>query len=310
MDLIACKVARIPADKRVRVMRLMGRETIMTPGNDSFQNEMIRVSGGITPDFKKAGSIVPVTCNEWKNFNPQVIYGCGGDRRTAETFFSKKEWKTVEAVKNNRFHSFPCDLTCQAGVNVGIFVSWLVSVLYTDQFGNKDREILRRGIIHTRPVPVALDCVRRATVTTSIIQDFENKSLVIHQFFLKPVLFFLLFGQNGFKLRNAGCFLLSYRQCFFLMMALGFCFPVTNIRIEKLFFQFLQRCLFFILADVGYDSVQRKNEKIVITDETMVCEIQIRTKLQGAWDDITHEFHYKAGTAGIYDAGYEKNFRK
>ncbi len=61
-----------------------------------------------------------------------------------------------------------------------------------------------------------------------------------------------------------------------------------------------------LLAHVGYDSVQRKNEKIVITDETMVCEIQVRTKLQDAWDDITHEFHYKAKGAGIDDKVYEK----
>ncbi len=61
-----------------------------------------------------------------------------------------------------------------------------------------------------------------------------------------------------------------------------------------------------LLAYVGYDSVQRKNDKIVITDEAMVCEIQIRTKLQDAWDDITHEFHYKAKTFGIYNKGYEK----
>ncbi len=179
LNLIARKIAQIPADQRLRVMRLMGREKIMTPGSDSFQNEMIRAAGGIPPDFGKTGSIVPVTCKEWKDFNPQVIYGCGGDRQTAEIFFSKNEWQTVEAVKNHRFHSFPCDLTCRAGVHLGTFVSWLASVLYTNEFANPDNEILPRKVINTRPVPIELDFVRQVTVATSIINDFENKSLII-----------------------------------------------------------------------------------------------------------------------------------
>jgi putative GTP pyrophosphokinase len=31
----------------------------------------------------------------------------------------------------------------------------------------------------------------------------------------------------------------------------------------------------------------------------MKCEVQIRTKLQDAWGDITHEFHYKAKSSGV-----------
>lgn len=37
-----------------------------------------------------------------------------------------------------------------------------------------------------------------------------------------------------------------------------------------------------LLANVGYDGVRRKGGEIVITDEAMICEIQIRTKLQDA----------------------------
>lgn len=59
-------------------------------------------------------------------------------------------------------------------------------------------------------------------------------------------------------------------------------------------------------ANVGYDSVQRSDERVVITDEEMMCEIQIRTKLQDAWGDVTHEFHYKAKNAGVDNKVYEK----
>ncbi len=60
------------------------------------------------------------------------------------------------------------------------------------------------------------------------------------------------------------------------------------------------------LTDVSYDSVQRQDEKVVITNEALICEIQIRTKLQDAWGDVTHEFHYKAKNAGVDNKFYEK----
>lgn len=60
-----------------------------------------------------------------------------------------------------------------------------------------------------------------------------------------------------------------------------------------------------LLANVGYDSVQRSGNDVEIRDEDMVCEIQIRTKLQDAWGDVTHEFHYKAKNVGVDNKVYE-----
>jgi len=54
-----------------------------------------------------------------------------------------------------------------------------------------------------------------------------------------------------------------------------------------------------LLAKVGYDCVQKQGSSVSITSAEMLCEIQIRTKLQDAWGDVTHEFHYKAKRAGI-----------
>jgi len=54
-----------------------------------------------------------------------------------------------------------------------------------------------------------------------------------------------------------------------------------------------------LLANVGYDCVQKQDGSVVISSEEMICEIQIRTKLQDAWGDVTHEFHYKAKSAGV-----------
>lgn len=37
----------------------------------------------------------------------------------------------------------------------------------------------------------------------------------------------------------------------------------------------------------------------------MTCETQIRTKLQDAWGDITHEFHYKTKSSEVDDKNLE-----
>ncbi len=179
LELIARKTSGIPEDKRKRVMRFMGQDQIMTPGTDSFQNEMIRAAGGIPPDFGKTGSVVPVTRDEFLRFNPQIIYGCKGDRKAAELFFSREEWKSVEAIEQNRIYFFPCDLTCRAAGHLGDFVSWLASMIYTDEFSDPGEEILPRKVTDTQPVPISLDYIRKASIATSTIHDFENKSLII-----------------------------------------------------------------------------------------------------------------------------------
>nr|MBL0717159.1 ABC transporter substrate-binding protein [Desulfobacterales bacterium] len=141
LEMIADKVAGIPVPKKKRVMRLMGRKSIMTPGDDSFQNEMIRAAGGITPVLEKKGNIVPVTKKEWIAFNSQVIYGCGGDKAAADKFFSLPGWKDVDAVKNKRIYTFPCALTCRASTNTGYFVSWLSARIYKDEYAKSKNQV-------------------------------------------------------------------------------------------------------------------------------------------------------------------------
>ena len=60
-----------------------------------------------------------------------------------------------------------------------------------------------------------------------------------------------------------------------------------------------------LFANVGYDSVRQENGKANVVRDEMKCEIQIRTKLQDAWGDVTHEFHYKAKNFGVENQDYE-----
>ncbi|GAB6094871.1 hypothetical protein JCM14469_11230 [Desulfatiferula olefinivorans] len=179
LEVIARKTASIPVNKRLRVMRLMGRDQVMTPGNDSFQNEMIRAAGGIAPDFGKAGNVVPVTPEEFSAFNPQVIYGCGDDLTTAGSLFEREGFRDADAVRNGRLLTFPCGLTCRSGVHLGDFVSWLSARIYAEEFADSARNVLPRAIVENRPMDLSFDHVNRARVAVGMIDDFENKTLII-----------------------------------------------------------------------------------------------------------------------------------
>jgi len=48
-----------------------------------------------------------------------------------------------------------------------------------------------------------------------------------------------------------------------------------------------------ILADVSYDRVKTYKKRRTIVEDRMICEIQIRSKLQNAWSEFTHEVHCK-----------------
>ncbi len=185
LDLIARKTASVPASKRLRVMRLMGRDRVLTPGDDSFQSDMIRAAGAIPPVLGKHGGAVAVSLDEWQRFNPQVVYGCYDDQETASRFFDQTGWKDVDAVRNQRIYYFPCDLTCRAGVHTGDFVSWLAARLYSDSFSTPEGLVEPDRIISSRPVNVDLACVKSAEVIDARMYDFFHKTLLVR--FSKPM---------------------------------------------------------------------------------------------------------------------------
>ena len=58
-----------------------------------------------------------------------------------------------------------------------------------------------------------------------------------------------------------------------------------------------------ILADVSYDRVKTYKKRRTIVEDRMICEIQIRSKLQNAWSEFTHEVHCNVPTE--YQADYD-----
>jgi iron complex transport system substrate-binding protein len=193
LRIISDKVDKIPDSKRKRVLRLMGSDPVMTPGDDSFQNEMIKAAGGIPPMLDKNGDIIVITKQEWMKFNPQVIYGCGDDRETAKKFFNQPGWKDVDAVKNGKIFYFPCDLTCRAATHTGYFVSWLASRIYPEEFSRKENHVLKEQVFKSRSLDLDLEYIKDTRISYSHIHDFLNKTLIID--FKRPMSVVVLLGN-------------------------------------------------------------------------------------------------------------------
>jgi ABC-type Fe3+-hydroxamate transport system substrate-binding protein/adenosylcobinamide amidohydrolase len=179
LELIARKTERIPSDRRLRVMRLMGRDRLMTPGDDSFQNELIRAAGGIAPRLGKPGKVVRITREAFVAFNPQVIYGCGGDREAIAARLAGEGYRDVDAVKNGRIYDFPCDLTCRVATKTGDFVTWLSARIYADAFARQESQVMADQITGNRALSLELPYIDQIHIVRSRIADFLHKTLII-----------------------------------------------------------------------------------------------------------------------------------
>ena len=178
--LVAAKLDKLGKFKRKRVFRLMGRDKIMTPTAHAFLNQLVIKAGGIPMAPEGEGMVTPVSLEEWQAFNPQVIFGCGEDRRAADKFFTQKGWKDVEAVqKGQGVLLSPASSPAGSPPTTGYFIKWLAATLYNDEFYKSQCQIFPDEILNSEKVPISLDMVKQSCRVTSRIADFKHKTLVI-----------------------------------------------------------------------------------------------------------------------------------
>ncbi len=179
LALVKSRLSVIPAERRKRVVRVMAGDELACPGDDSFQNEMIRASGGIPPHWGKKGSAVSVGLDAWKGFNPQVIYTCHRNEKIVRDLLKREGWKDVDAVKTGFITTFPCDLTSRISTRVGYFVQWLAAVLYPETFADPETAVSKDQVLERRLVAVDLPYVQSAEVVWHRVADETYKSLVL-----------------------------------------------------------------------------------------------------------------------------------
>lgn len=182
LALIAGKVALIPVGQRRRVLRIMSvneQEGYLTvPGDDSFQNDLIRAAGGQPPALGRGGQITELGLAQWQKLDPQAVYVCGGKNKLTR-FLSRPGWREAEAVRADRVFSFPCTLTCQVSVHTGYFVQWLSAWVYNDLFEQKAFQLRPWRVTGSRPLKLDLGYVHKAMVLSEEIQDFAHRTLLI-----------------------------------------------------------------------------------------------------------------------------------
>ncbi|MDL2269924.1 adenosylcobinamide amidohydrolase [Desulfosarcina sp. OttesenSCG-928-A07] len=181
--LVSQKISRIPPNQRQKTIRLMlGKDgQLLTPGEDSFQTELIRAAGGIPPKMGN-GRAVPVTLEKWRDFNPDVVFGCGDIHRQFAALLNQDGWKDVPAVKNSRIYTFPCVLTCRAATHTGDFSAWLASTLYGKAFADPENQIYPREILSERSISIDLPHVKNARIVETRIMDFVHQTLLVNFF--------------------------------------------------------------------------------------------------------------------------------
>ena len=176
---IAAKLDALKGKERKRVFRLMGRDTVMTPTANSFLNQLVIRAGGTPMAPEGKGMVTEVSLEQWQQFNPQLIYGCGDDKKAAENYFDQDGWKDVDAVKNNNILYFPCELTCRVSSYTGYFVQWLAASIYNEEFFQPDNQVFPDELLKTEPIPIPLDLVKESQRVTTRLADFKQKTLII-----------------------------------------------------------------------------------------------------------------------------------
>lgn len=178
LKLIARKVEQIPPSERRRVLRMMGRDSLLVPGDDSFQNEIIAAAGGIVPKWGQSGDFVIVDAAQLQDYNPQFIYACG-NRQEVLDFFKQPQFSKIAAVSEHKITFFPCALACRAGTHIGNFVAWLAASIYPDHFSRPENMVLPAGINRRTELSVALEYVKKAEVVEMTLADFRHQTLVV-----------------------------------------------------------------------------------------------------------------------------------
>lgn len=180
---IAKKTASIPQNKKLRAARILGREKIMLPADNTFHNEYVSLAGGIPLKTGQDKGFVEVTLEQWKNLNPQFLFYCESDQPVIDKYFSKPGWKDVDAVKNGKVVMFPCDLTCRTSTHAGYFTSWLSSSMYSDEFF-KSGQIKKDSVNNREKLKIDLDYLDSALFYDMNLYDFESNAVILR--FKKP----------------------------------------------------------------------------------------------------------------------------
>jgi iron complex transport system substrate-binding protein len=119
---------RIDPSRRVRVLRIMNWEPLITVGPGSFQHDVIGSAGGTNVFRDGSKPYFVCTREEVRLRDPEVIFFCEAFIR--QRLLDSVEWRSIAAVLHGRIHIFDCGLTCRSGPRIVDMVEGLFEALY------------------------------------------------------------------------------------------------------------------------------------------------------------------------------------
>jgi iron complex transport system substrate-binding protein len=131
---INTKVRTIDHESRLSACRILDLEgdRLHVAGPLSFQYDIIARAGGcnVSASIQEAYPRITFGCLlEW---NPQVIFNCGFNIRSAPAFVDRPEWDQLRAVQSGQVFTFDCGLTCRTGPRIVNMVELLFTTFYGD----------------------------------------------------------------------------------------------------------------------------------------------------------------------------------
>jgi len=135
VEMVQSKVSSLPVDKRVKVLYLWSKPTMVQGGRGTV-NDFIVLAGGINVAAKDYPDKDYVTVDLEKiiEWNPQVIVIWYFARYGPKDILDNPAWKSIDAVKNGHVYKEP--YYEHWGVSASIFILWLSTKLYPSLWSN------------------------------------------------------------------------------------------------------------------------------------------------------------------------------
>lgn len=134
-DMVKSRAARVPANKRAKILWLYGRQNSVGAGN-SLSNEIFSMIGASNVAGAAAQRTVDASMETIIGWNPDVIFIWGNAKYTARELLENPQWRFVKAVRDKRVFKAPEWSTwspCLAPI-----VLWMGAKTYPDLYRDVD----------------------------------------------------------------------------------------------------------------------------------------------------------------------------
>lgn len=132
IDKLTERVRQIPPERCMTVSRVLDVENdqLIIAGPKSFQFDVIACAGGINVTGSINEAYPKVSFEQFKNWDPEMVFFCGSDKRRIEHIKADPSWQSLESVKKGRIYQFDCGLTCRTGPRIVDMAELLYETLY------------------------------------------------------------------------------------------------------------------------------------------------------------------------------------